>query len=116
MCLAFLAQDDDAKAWGATPDEFDDAPDCDVMAERFVRFATTHGLTANVVRVKIEATFDGCTDLHWFAVVEGVGFDWTARQFHNVEGMDLDHSEIPCPLLFLWPGPYPLPTITAEEV
>lgn len=118
ICLTFLEQDDDAKSWGGEPDDFADAPDCNVMAKRFDRFVMIeYGLSADAVKVKIEARDDSCTDLHWFTVIDGMGVavDWTARQFHNVQGMDLDVSEIPSPLLFLWPGPYPLPTITAEE-
>lgn len=115
LCMAFLDQDDDAKAWGSTPEEFTDAPDCDVMAKRFAHFAETNGHPAEVVQVNVHAEFEGCTDIHLFTVIDGVAVDWTARQFHNVEGVNLDASEIPSPLLFLWPGPYPLPTITVQE-
>lgn len=112
----FFFIDDDAKFWGSDPDQFADAPDCNVMAERFKHFLGVRGIESRVVKVMVRAE-DECTDVHYFTVTsEGVAFDWTARQFHNLEGMPLAYDQIPCPLAFIWPGPYPLPTIYELEV
>jgi hypothetical protein len=115
LLLEFIDSDPDAASWGSEPEEFAEAPDCDVMAERFVEFAKADGYEAEVVECDVSAVYESCVDKHWFAVVDGIGVDWTARQFHNVQGQPLDYSQIPCPLLFVWPGPYPIPTLTLEE-
>ena len=113
--MKFLEQDDDAKLWGGTPEEFTNAPDCNVLAERFAWWVmANYGKSADVVVVDmVAATDDIGGGPHWFTVIDGVAFDWTARQFHNVLGMPLAYDEIPSPLLFLWPGPYPLPMLEA---
>lgn len=115
LCLRFLAEDEDAQLWGQHPDDFSDAPDCDVMTKRFAQFATAEGLPADVVRVELNAPLDTMGGgPHWFAVINGVAFDWTARQFYDVHGVNFAYDEIPQPLLFLWPGPYPLPGIDID--
>jgi hypothetical protein len=121
LLLRFLEEDDDAKLWGGAREDFENAPDCDVMAYRFANWLNDHSGIATVVKVEMSSPFDSILGEHYFTVVDGIAIDWTARQFYNVEGRDTwniveDESEIPCPLLFVWPGTYPLPTLTAREI
>jgi hypothetical protein len=111
----FFINDADARDWTSNPDTFREAPDCDVMAGRFLRHLMLRGISARVVQVKVTAD-DPMTDVHYFTVIDdGVAFDFTARQFYSLDGMPLTYDEIPCPLVFLYPGPYPLPTIHETE-
>lgn len=112
----FIKESDDAKAWGGTPNDFTNAADCDVMSIRFQDFLRGNGIEARVVKAKVFAPHDDMTDVHYFVVTDtGLAFDWTARQFYNLDGFPLDYDDIPCPLLFAWPGTYPLP-LYMEEV
>lgn len=110
----FLDKDAEVYAWGSYPEDFADAPDCDIMADRFKEFLALRGVESRAICVRVGS--DDITDLHWFTVTEdGLGVDFTARQFHNVRGQSLDYDQIPCPLIFLWPGHYPLPGLEMEE-
>lgn len=117
--MKFLDEDEDARRWGGTRDDFADAPDCDVMADRFANWLGEQGIISGVASVRMSSPYEHTLGEHYFTVVRGIAVDWTARQFYNVRGATSlivnDESEIPCPLLFVWPGPYPLPTLNAEE-
>lgn len=129
LLMEFLDEDDDAKAWGGLRDDFVDAPDCDVMADRFANWLGARGIVAGVATVQMSSPYESVLGTHYFTVVHGIAVDWTARQFYNVRGPSFaidalhgkeryivqDESEIPSPLLFVWPGPYPLPTLEATE-
>lgn len=112
-CLRFLELDRDAMLWGATPDEFSQAPDCDVMSRRFADFLWLLGWSAEAIRLDTySATDTMCGPEHWVTEVDGLWVDWTARQFHNVEGQPLSFSEIACPTIFIADSPHhPVPTI-----
>lgn len=116
LCTRFLESDRDALGWKfAYPDETQwESPDCDVMSDRFLRFARETGRDGFVVRV--ESVDEGP---HWFTVISGIGsepdaaVDWTARQFWNAghPAPPTDPLLIPCPLVFEWPGRYPLAVV-----
>lgn len=119
LLLEFVEQDPDVSDWwGGTPEEFAEAPDCDVIATRFANYLADHGIVSRVVKVTMHSPYDDMLGDHYFTVIQGIAVDWTARQFHNVfvspAGDRLDVDQIPSPLLFLWPGPYPLPTLVAQ--
>lgn len=120
LLLAFAQTDRDAVAWSKYrpgPAWQEELPDCDVMADRFTAFALAHGHQARTVEChppQIEPWYDG----HWFTVTGDCAIDWTARQFYNVaENRDdwLDPEIIPTPLVFRWPGPYPIPGVELVE-
>ena len=112
LTRAFEALDADAARWTMHPDgDFDvELPDCDVMAKRYTAFAIERGHNARTVEChppQPEPWYDG----HWFTVIDGQAIDWTARQFYNVaDDSDewLDPNDIPTPLVFAWPGHYPI--------
>ncbi|MET0885678.1 MAG: hypothetical protein ABWX92_04435 [Mycetocola sp.] len=121
LCARFLEVDRDARGWASLyPDESEwESPDCDEMSERFLRFAHVAGVPGFLVRA--ESIDEG---QHWFAVVQLPGseqplaVDWTARQFHNA-GFPLpptDPALIPCPLVFEWPGRYPLDVVEFQSL
>lgn len=116
--LGFIAADDDAKLWGMEPDDFTNAPDCDVMSDRFVTFLARYGITGTRLDLTTSSPCDTLVGpYHAVVEVNGICVDWTARQFYNanyVSGI-LDASQIPCPLLFVRGGQYPIPTIIIEE-
>jgi hypothetical protein len=119
LCTSFLVEDPDARGWAFLyPDESEwESPDCDVMSERFLRKAIEDGYTGFLVRADSSAEGQ-----HWFAVVTAPGadrafaVDWTARQFYNVCQPPSDPALIPCPLVFEWPGVYPLEVIDFESM
>ena len=110
----FLDSNQDARGWKFLfPDESDwESPDCDVMSEQFLAFAQAEGFVGHLVRV--DSVDEG---QHWFTVVtvagETIAFDWTARQFYNAgyPAPSTDPALIPCPLVFVWPGSYPLDVV-----
>jgi hypothetical protein len=122
LCARFIRTDRDAWGWAFLyPDESAwESPDCDVMSERFLRLAEAYSFAGFLVRA--ESHDD---DRHWFTVVtepgdpaSGIAVDWTARQFYNAVWMaaPTDPALIACPLLFGWPGRYPLGTDAFESV
>lgn len=115
----FIIEDDDAHTWFHTTDaNTDDCPDCDVMSERFVAFLARRGIESRVVHVRPPTPQPWYSD-HWFVVAGVIAVDWTAKQFWNVhEDMSewIDATLIPVPLCFAWPGDYPFPNVTFEEV
>ena len=116
LCTGFLQADTDARGWASVyPDESEwESPDCDVMSERFLRHAKAEWFDGFLVHA--ESTDEG---QHWFTVVldpasaRAVAVDWTARQFHNAghPAPPSDPALIPCPLVFDWPGPYPIDVV-----
>ena len=97
----------DAALWAAYPDLDDAGQDrsdevaCEQMSARFVRRAREAGLDATLV-VGTDAD-EPLVEEHWWAQVEGLNVDWTARQFHNLEHpANPAHADLPCPLL--WRG------------
>lgn len=113
----FTKANAEARLWGRQPDEFTDAADCDVVSRAFMWFLRDrYGIDSTVVGV--HATYEGGEDHHFFTVLDecGLAVDWTARQFHNVTDFPLAHDQIPYPLLFAWPGPYPLPGFEVEPL
>lgn len=116
--LAFIDHDDDAKLWGMEPDDFADAPDCHIMSDRFVEFLAQRGVEARRLELLTSSSADTMVGpYHAVAEVSGICIDWTARQFYNALYVQsiLDASDIPCPLLFVRGGQYPIPSINAEE-
>lgn len=120
LCSAFMAADVDARRWATLyPDESEwESPDCDEMAGRFLHFAKAAGAEGHLYR--LDSVDEGP---HWVAVLESdlgadVAVDWTARQFHNAgyPAPPTEPSLIPCPLVFDWPGRYPLDVVTFQEV
>lgn len=96
--------------------ELEDSEDCDVVSSAFTAHCLARGAEAFTVRVEMTSPFEAILGEHYFTVLGvGVAVDFTARQFHNVEGVHLDIEEIPFPLVFLWPGDYPLSTLTATR-
>jgi len=92
------------------------------MSDRFLGFARARGFEGHLVRA--DSLDEG---QHWFAVVSpleagpadratATAVDWTARQFHNAgyPAPATDPDLIPCPLVFDWPGTYPLEVVTFE--
>ena len=115
LCEQFLNSDRDAFGWTSLyPDESQwESPDCDVMSQRFMHFARERGFDGFLV--KAETLDEGH---HWFAVLAGddqrqIAVDWTARQFWNAGHPvpTTDPALIPCPLVFEWPGQYPLEVV-----
>lgn len=93
-------------------------PDCDVMTRRFTTFARALGYDAVTV-VAGPPEPQPWYDKHWFTVIEGCAIDWTARQFYNVAHDRADWfkpTELPTPLLFAWPGDYPVPGMAFVEI
>lgn len=120
LCSQFLHEDLDALGWAFLfPDESEwESPDCDVMSERFVDLARREGVAGQLVHVS--SVDDGS---HWFAVLAdgrgtSIAVDWTARQFYNAghPAPPTDPELIPCPLIFEWPGTYPLAVVEFELV
>jgi len=117
LCDLFLLEDLDAQGWAFLyPDESEwESPDCDVMSERFLVVARREGYDGHLVRV--DSVDEGP---HWFTVItlpdhDGrVAVDWTARQFHNAghPAPPIDPRSIACPLVFAWPGRYPLSVVS----
>lgn len=111
----FLHATPDAQMW--LEDDFSEAPDCDVIAHLFLGWALGSGILAQNVTVRMNSPYEATLDEHVFTVLDnGTAIDWTARQFHNCEGMPLEADQIPVPLIFLWPGDYPLPDLIATEL
>lgn len=120
LCDLFLHEDLDARGWAFLyPDESEwESPDCDVMSERFLRLARREGYDGHLIRA--DSVDEG---RHWFTVITfpgrvgGVAVDWTARQFHNAghPAPPIDPLRIACPLVFTWPGRYPLSTVSFED-
>jgi hypothetical protein len=121
LCQRFLDSDHDALGWASLyPDESNwESPDCDVMSERFLSMARASGLGGFLVRA--ESLDEG---VHWFVVISGddprpdVAVDWTAKQFWNAgfPAPATDPSLIPCPLVFEWPGHYPLDIVEFQTI
>lgn len=121
LCARFLEADRDALGWlHLYPDESEwESPDCDVMSERFIHFSHAAGIPGFIVRA--ESIDEGP---HWFAVIQLPGseqqlaVDWTARQFHNAgfPAPPTDPALIPCPLVFEWPGRYPLDVVEFQSL
>lgn len=116
LCHQFLSEDLDAQGWAFLfPDESQwESPDCDEMSRRFIELAQQSGVDGHLVH--LESLDEGS---HWLAVLtsrsgEQVAVDWTARQFFNAghPAPATDPRLIPCPLVFDWPGTYPLPVVT----
>lgn len=110
----------EADLWlDAEADDLGEAEDCDVLSDLFATHCRDRGVDARVVAVEMRSEHESMLDVHYVTVlgpapIAGLAVDWTARQFHNAAGVNLDVAEIPCPLVFPFPGPYPLPTLTAE--
>lgn len=88
-----------------------DPPDCSDMSYRFAEFCTQRSVPARTVFVRPPDP-EPWYDDHWFVVVGDIAVDWTARQFYNCAddtGNWLNPDDIACPLLFEWPGTYPVP-------
>ena len=87
------------------------------MSERFAAFLRLFHREAEAVElVAFSVTDPMCGPEHWVTEVDGLWVDWTARQFHNVEGMDLAYDEIACPTIYVAGNPHhPVPTILAER-
>ena len=120
LCDRFLHEDLDAQGWAFLyPDESAwESPDCDEMSRRFLQLARAEGLDGYLIRA--ESLDEGS---HWFTVLalsgsadatDMVAVDWTARQFYNADHprVPADPGSIPCPLVFDWPGPYPLDRVS----
>lgn len=117
----FVETDRDAFGWMHWfPDEMDwESPDCDIMSERFLALAQSEGFDGFLVRA--DSADEG---QHWFAVIncpesgKSVAVDWTARQFYNAghPAPPTDPELIPCPLVFDWPGQYPLDVVHFETM
>jgi len=117
LIIEFIDQDDDAKAWGSDPDEFESVDaDCHPMSTRFRDFLIRNHRDARLVELECSSPIDTMVG-PYHAVVEtdGLCVDWTARQFYNVLNFRLAYDEIPCPLIFVAGGPYPLPDIIISE-
>jgi hypothetical protein len=120
LIASFAATNALARAWidssfGNMPDS---EADCNLVSEAFIVHAAAHGVTARLVHVR-PPTIDPWYSDHWFVEINGTGIDWSARQFYNVnedEEAWLDPTEIPVPLLFPWPGEYPLDIVQFTEV
>lgn len=117
----FLANDEDARVWlewnGVDPEDRETV-DCDVISERFVVWLEAREVTSHLVHVRpLQDTGELYSD-HWFVALDYVGLavDWTARQFHNVPKPSVGADTIDCPLVFEWPGIYPLPYVSFTEV
>ena len=119
LCHSFLLEDSDAQGWAfAYPDESEwESPDCDVMSRRFLAFVREEGFDGYLVCA--ESVDEG---EHWFAVIEtpeepSIAVDWTARQFHNAghPAPPTDPALIACPLIFDWPGAYPLDVVEFQH-
>ncbi|WP_311245295.1 MULTISPECIES: hypothetical protein [unclassified Microbacterium] len=118
LCDLFLFEDLDAQGWAFLyPDESEwESPDCDIMSRRFLELARREGLDGELVHVT--SVDEGP---HWFAVLAdsrgvSIAVDWTARQFYNAgyPASPTDPELIPCPLIFAWPGAYPLAVVEFE--
>ena len=114
----FRRANKDARDWeraGRVSHEF---PDCDVMSRAFTAFARAEGYGADTIKVGPPSPEPWYGD-HWFTVIDGIGIDWTARQFYNVaEDMTewIDPIHIPVPLIFAWPGEFPVPGVTFTQL
>lgn len=114
--------------WRTSELEFSE--DCDVLSDAFTAYCHARGLEAETVCVKMSSPLEAMLDIHYFNVVTfadrfarssvsaphdvvTLAIDWTARQFYNCDGMPLNIDDIDFPLVFAWPGDYPLPTLTA---
>lgn len=94
--------------------ELEDSEDCNVLAAAFTIHCQARDVDAVTVRVEMSHASESMLGQHFFTVLPGgVAVDFTARQFHNVTDMPLDVDEIAFPLVFLWPGAFPLPGLTA---
>jgi hypothetical protein len=119
LCTRFAAYDLDADGWqNLFPDESDwESPDCDVMSARFLVFAQKAGFEGFLMRA--DSADEG---QHWFTVIHdrehAVAVDWTARQFYNAgyPAAPTDPLLIPCPLVFGWPGVYPLKVVEFQTM
>lgn len=124
VVTGFIAHHPDLTTpWRTAELEFSE--DCDVLSDAFAAYCRARGLTAETVQVTMSSPLETMLDIHYFTVVtfgpaggcsdDGVrlAIDFTARQFHNCGGMPLDILDIDFPLMFAWPGDYPLPTLTA---
>lgn len=121
LCDLFLHEDLDAQGWAFLyPDETEwESPDCDVMSARFLELARREGHSGHLVHA-----ISADEGPHWFAVISSsdsgrdVAVDWTAPQFFNAgyPGPPVDPASIPCPLVFDWPGVYPLKVVTFDSL
>jgi len=119
LCRRFLLEDPDAQGWAFLyPDEEHwESPDCDVMSRRFIDLARSEGFDAHLVHASSIDEGD-----HWFAVIQlsggtaAIAVDWTAKQFYTAghPAPPTDPDLIPCPLVFRWPGRYPLDVVEFE--
>lgn len=118
IIIEFIDRDDAAKAWGGEPDDFRDTElDCVPVSERFRDLLIEHGREARVVHLEMDCFTDSLVGNHAVVEIEGLYIDWTARQWFDVNQFRLTYDEIPCPLVFVAGGPYPLPDlhIISEE-
>ena len=120
LLAEFEAAQPAVSRWAEYPDRVlddDDLPDCDVMSKRFTAFATERGFAARTVECHPptpEPWYDG----HWFTVIGNQAIDWTARKFYNVaDDRDdwIDPQSIPIPMLFEWPGTFPITGMQLTE-
>lgn len=120
LCDLFLHEDTDAQGRAFLyPDESEgDSPDCDEMSARFLDVARREGYTGYIVHaISVDE------GPHWCAVVSSpdgdrdIAVDWTAPQFFNAGFPEppVDPASIPCPLIFDWPGEYPLAAVAIES-
>lgn len=120
LCEQFLSTDCDAQGWAFLyPDESGwESPDCDVMSRRFLLHVQDAGFDGRLVRA-----LSADEGEHWFTIIGAPGaehvvaVDWTARQFYNAghPSPPTDPLLISCPLVFDWPGAYPLEVVSFES-
>jgi hypothetical protein len=109
LTAAFVAATPKADIWRRYPDVSsaeDDATDtyaCEALAAAFADFAAGLGVSARVVYA--EDAEEPFVDYHVWTRVEttdGVrDVDWTARQYHNLDGVRDAALDAPWPLV--WP-------------
>lgn len=108
----FEQLDPDARRWTGSAEDFEGAERCWEMSRRFSNFLASRGHDSEIVHAVLDSP-DWLVDDHWFTVFDGYAIDWTARQFHWVEGVvdNEDEDLIYAPQVFAWPGEYPLPPL-----
>lgn len=115
---SFLATDARLGIWSRYPDVTEDedlATDsyaCYHATRDFVEYLRKQGVDALYVEANFEHPMAG---RHWWVRVGDTDYDWTARQYHNLEHPPApEHADIACPLM--WPAGEPHPIVGAYEV
>jgi GNAT superfamily N-acetyltransferase len=120
----FVAEDEDARWWSsATRAAMDldgvsgpERPACEQMSDRFASWLGDQGVTATVVHGENAAyRHDPLVGHHRWVEVDGVCYDFTVRQFHNVAG-PVGAFALKCRVPLTWPAGQPHPLLAFRDV